>query len=177
MIFNNTNLTGLRPTTRITLRKNPRGPLIRFSFQGGDGLASNAPGCASSPLHPCRITTASPDCGSSPVLPSRAAPWQDSIPAHLLTGTSGISSRWPCFHVALTFKPGVMAMESKPAFQPAALRCGSRQVVLTRRPHCRASPIKGTRLPRSDSAGKQSLRAIRLGRRGVRGLAAPSTVQ
>jgi hypothetical protein len=68
------------------------GALIRFSYQGGFGLASNAPGCASSPLHPCDVTVTSPDCGSSPVRPLRAAPWQglhtcspvDRLTGHLL---------------------------------------------------------------------------------------------
>ena len=65
------------------------GPRIRFSYQGGLRLASNAPGCASSPLHPCDVTVTSPDCGSSPVRPSRAAPWQDldtCSPIDRLTG-------------------------------------------------------------------------------------------
>ena len=65
------------------------GPLIRFSYPRGAGLASSAPGYASSPLYPCRVTTASADCGSSPVQPSRAAPWQDlntCSPIDRLTG-------------------------------------------------------------------------------------------
>ena len=102
-ILIDTNLNGsMAAHTQSHSERLLEGALIRFSYQGGSGLASNAPGCASSPLHPCRVTTASPDCGSSPVRPSRAAPWQDSIPALLSTGSPGICSRRPCVHVALT---------------------------------------------------------------------------
>jgi hypothetical protein len=81
-------------------------------------------------LHPCDVTVTSPDCGSSPVRPFLAAPWQDSIPALLSTGSSGISSRRPRVHVALTFMAWWMrAMESKAALQLPALRCGSRNAL------------------------------------------------
>jgi len=120
------------------------GPRIRFSYQGGLRLASNAPGCASSPLHPCDVTVTSPDCGSSPVRPSQAAPWQDldtcspvdRLAGHFLLGGHVSTSPSPAW-------PGVVrAMESKGALQPPALRCGSRNAV-TRYGHIAApAPLR-----------------------------------
>jgi hypothetical protein len=120
------------------------GPRIRFSYQGGLRLASNAPGCASSPLHPCDVTVTSPDCGSSPVRPSRAAPGQDF--EYLLSYRQARRTFPSGGHVSTSPSPAwpgvVRAMESKGALQPPALRCGSSNAV-TRYGHIAApAPLR-----------------------------------
>jgi len=110
-------------------------PLFRFSYQRGLEVALHARGCASSPLHPCGISAASAAIGRSSVVRSPAPHRQDWLPASLS-------------QVRRAFAPGdrvrvaqsccsCCAMESKRAFQPAALR------------YSRASTFRCTRLSQS----------------------------
>ena len=103
-VFNDTNLTGLRPTTRIALKKNPRGAPYPLQLSGGLWTfvqRARVRQFSLAPL-PCyhgltrlRLFTGSTLAGR----PGAGF----VVPALLLTGTSSISARRPCFHVALTF--------------------------------------------------------------------------